>query len=58
LLPSYSPELNTVGRFWNYIIKNKVYDSLEQLHHDVAQFMNTLKTDNIKNICSAKYLID
>ncbi len=62
LLPPYCPELNTVERFWNYIksklIKNKIYDSLEQLHDAVSQFMIQLHPHIVKNICSAKFLLN
>ncbi len=61
LLPPYSPELNTVERLWLYmktkLIKNKVYDSLEQLHNAVSSFLINLNTRTVKNICSANYLV-
>ena len=60
LLPSYSPELNPVERLWLYVksklIKNKIYDSLEQLELAVAKFFANLKNEIVKNICSANYL--
>lgn len=61
LLPPYSPELNPVERLWLYmkskLIKNKIYNSLEQLQDAVAHFLTNLKNDKIKSICSANYLI-
>ncbi len=61
LLPPYSPELNPVERFWNYIksklIKNKIYDSLQQLYDGVALFTNILERSTTKSICSANYLV-
>lgn len=60
LLPPYSPELNPVERLWNYLksklIKNKVYESLEQLYDAVSHFMIDLQPHTVKNICSASYL--
>ena len=60
LLPPYSPELNPVERLWEYIknklIKNKIYNSLEQLHNSVSTFIAGLTADTVKSICSANYL--
>ena len=60
LLPPYSPELNPIERLWEYIknklIKNKVYNSLEQLHNAVISFFAQLNASTIKSICSANYL--
>ena len=60
LLPPYSPELNPVERLWWYIknklIKNRIYNSLEQLNNAVSEFIMQLTSDTIKSVCSANYL--
>lgn len=59
-LPPYSPELNPVERLWEHIkrhtIRNKVYGALVSLKDAVAQFLNALKSETIKSLCTAKYL--
>jgi transposase len=59
-LPPYSPELNPVERWWQYIkdrtIKNKVYDSLESLMSAVSTFCTGVKPMEIKSICSCNYV--
>ena len=60
LLPPYSPELNPVERFWQYIkqntIKNKVYKTLNGLKDAVAKFLNSMTPDKIMSICAVYYL--
>jgi len=60
-LPPYSPELNPVERLWNYlkskIIKNKIYESLDDLYVAVCSFIRQLDTALVKSICSARYLV-
>lgn len=59
-LPPYSPELNPVERLWQYIkdniLKNKVYDRLEQLEDDVCAFMKLLQKDVVRSVCNVKYM--
>lgn len=61
-LPPYSPELNPVERFWEHIkrytIRNKIYLTLSSLKDMVAHFINNLQQEEIKNLCSANYLIN
>jgi len=58
-LPPYSPELNPVERLWLHIkghtIKNKVYDSLQELEDAVCQFVQNLDLDTVKNLCAFNY---
>lgn len=59
-LPPYSPELNPVERLWQYIkdniLKNKVYDRLEQLEDDICAFMKSLQQEVVKSVCNVKYM--
>lgn len=60
LLPAYSPELNPVERFWRIIkqntIRNKIYTTLNQLKHAVAEFLNSLEKTQIQTLCNVAYL--
>lgn len=54
-LPPYSPELNPVEKFWQYIkdkiLKNKVYQSLEQIQDAICFFFqNCISRETIKSI--------
>ena len=59
-LPPYSPELNPVERLWLYIkqntIKNRIYETLNDLEEAIASFIQTIKQTDIKSICTANYL--
>ena len=60
LQPSYSPELNPVERLWQYVknhtIKNKIYESLDDLENEICKFMNEKINNNlIKTICRVNY---
>jgi len=59
-LPAYSPELNPVERLWQYrkkhVIKNKLYDSLEELEEAVASFIRGLTPKVISSVCHVNYL--
>lgn len=61
ILPPYSPELNPVERLWLYMknkfIKNRIYDSIEELYEAVDNFFIHINQEIIKNICSAQYLV-
>jgi hypothetical protein len=56
LLPPYSPELNPVERLWKYIkdnvLKNQIYQTLEDLKIVTCNFIKNLSTNIIKSICS------
>ena len=58
--PPYSPELNPVEKFWQYIknrtIRNKVFDKLDDLETTIADFLKNITTSDIKNICNVKYI--
>ena len=58
-LPPYSPELNPVERLWQYIknntIKNKVYNTLEELENVICNFIKNLDISTIKSVCSLNY---
>lgn len=59
-LPPYSPELNPVERFWQYIkqhtIKNRVYETLETLEEAVSNFIKNLEPNCVASICNVTYL--
>jgi len=59
-LPPYSPELNPVERFWKFLkqntIKNKVYDTLDDLENELSNFIKTLTPSAIASACSINYL--
>jgi transposase len=59
-LPPYSPELNPAERFWEHIkenvIKNKVFENLEDLMESVCDFLKLIKYSEIQSICNAGYL--
>ncbi len=59
-LPPYSPELNPVERFWQYLknhtIKNKVYETVDALESAVIKFIRTLEPDTVASVCNINYL--
>lgn len=60
-LPPYSPELNPLERFWQYlkdnIIKNKIYDSIQLLEKTLCVFIVSLTQDLLKQVCNVSYLL-
>ena len=58
--PPYSPELNPVEKFWQYIknrtIRNKVFDKLDELETTIADFLKNITPSDIKNICNVTYI--
>lgn len=61
-LPPYSPELNPIERFWQYLksitIKNKIYDTLDTLEEVVCNAIKQLESQTLKSICSMDYLLN
>ena len=59
LLPPYSPELNPVERLWHYakskLIKNQIYESLEELEDKVCAFLCALDEATIQSVCNFNY---
>ena len=59
-LPPYSPELNPVERLWLYIKKstiyNKIYETLEELEETIGNFIVSLQSDTIAQICNYNYM--
>jgi len=55
-LPPYTPEMNPVERLWLYIksktIRNKIYDSLEELEQTICDFINSISANTVASICS------
>jgi len=59
LRPPYSPELNSVERFWLQVkratIENKVYENLSQLEDAVCCFLCTISPQDIAKICAINW---
>lgn len=59
-LPPYSPELNPVEKFWQHIkdniLKNKVYDTLQELEDVVIEFLQMITPDTVKSVCNCTYV--
>ena len=58
-LPPYSPELNPTERWWQYLkrytIKNKVYNTLDDLEDAVCEFIRNCDKQILRQICSLNY---
>ncbi|WP_425361661.1 IS630 family transposase [Candidatus Tisiphia endosymbiont of Mystacides longicornis] len=61
-LPPYSPELNPAERLWEHLkseaIKNKVYNTIEQLEIVVSSSIKNLNTLLIQSICCMNHLLN
>lgn len=61
LLPPYSPELNPVEKFWQYLksktIRNKIYKSLGGLEIAVSSILAKLKPQEIAITCSINHCL-
>ncbi len=59
-LPPYSPELNPVERLWRYIkdivLKNRIYETLNELEDEVCDFIKQIKIGTYQSICNVNYL--
>jgi hypothetical protein len=59
ILPPYSPELNPVERFWQYIksktIRNKMYQSIKELEAYLIDFYKSIDVDMIRGVCGYGY---
>lgn len=58
--PPYSPELNPVEKFWQYIknntIKNQLFDNLNKLEKALTTFLNTINPCIITKLCNVNYI--
>lgn len=58
LLPPYCPQLNPAERLWKYIkdniIKNKVFETLENLQNEVCEFVNKLTNNIVYGVCKCE----
>lgn len=58
-LPPYSPELNPVEKLWQYIklhtIKNRIYETIDQLENAVCEFIQGLNPASVKQTCSSNH---
>lgn len=61
-LPPYSPELNPVEKLWQYIkshtIKNRIYETLQDLEDIICQFIRDLNPALIAKTCSIKHFLN
>lgn len=61
-LPPYSPELNPVEKFWQYIksktIRNKMYITLQELEARLIDFFQQLDPLAILQTCSLKHCLN
>lgn len=59
-LPPYSPELNPVERFWRYLKKevlhNTVYETLDNLAKRLTDFYMSIENSDLKKLCKCSYL--
>jgi transposase len=58
-LPPYSPELNPVERLWLHIksntIRNKIYDSLDELENVICNFIKDITCSTAAQVCSVNW---
>lgn len=61
ILPPYSPELNPVERFWQYIkrhtIKNQIFTTIDSLEKALIGFLCAINPTVVASLCSAHYLL-
>lgn len=61
-LPAYAPELNPVERLWLYIksniLRNKLYETLDELQVALCNFLKSLSNDIVKQICHTQYMFN
>jgi transposase len=59
-LPPYSPELNPVEKLWQFIkskvLKNKIYNTLDDLEAAVCDFIKNISNEEIMSNCACSYL--
>lgn len=59
-IPPYSPELNPVERLWLYIksniLRNKIYETLDDLQMTLCDFIKSLSSEVVKQICQTNYM--
>jgi transposase len=58
--PPYSPEINPVERLWGYIkahvLRNRIYESLEELKEAVCEFVAGLTRERIMSVCRVPFM--
>lgn len=61
-LPPYSPELNPVEKFWQYIkshtIKNKIYETIDDLENVICEFILKLDAGSVAKTCSLNHCLN
>lgn len=59
-LPPYSPELNPIERLWLYIkksiMRNKIYETMDDLEQAVSEFLCLITNSTIAQICATDYM--
>ena len=60
-LPPYSPELNPVEKLWQHLksntIKNRVYDTLDELEDAVCECIRGFDMESIRRTCSINHCL-
>lgn len=60
-LPAYSPELNPIERFWQYIkkdTKGKIFSDLAEMKDFVADILKKCSAETIASITGFSYILD
>jgi len=60
-LPSYSPELNPIERFWQYIkrdTKGKIFSGLQEMKDYVANILRECSKKTIASLTGFPYILD
>jgi transposase len=61
-LPPYSPELNPIEKLWQWLkrhaLRNRSFNSLEQLMDQLSAKFQTLTNEQFASICHCDYLLD
>ena len=60
-LPAYSPELNPIERFWQYIkqdIKGEIFSDLAEMKDYVADILKECSEKTIASLTGFSYILD
>ncbi len=59
-LSPYSPELNPAEKMWQFIkdniLKNTIYNTLDDLEKTLCAFINTITKNQILSLCNISYM--
>ena len=60
-LPSYSPELNPIERFWEYIksyTKGKIFSDLNEMKDHVADILKNISEKTVASLVGFSYILN